>query len=62
MYIVIFNLGYRDPIIMTNSNGFVREFGDNQSAKAEAETWIDGKDFRKFTVYEEQEVTKRTKH
>lgn len=54
MYIVIFNLGYRDPIIMTNSNGFVQEFGEEKSAKTEAETWIDGKDYRNFTVYEEQ--------
>lgn len=59
MYTVIFNLGYRDPQILTNSNGFVEEFSTPESAIKEAEQWIDGKDFRSYTIYEEQKIKKR---
>jgi len=52
-YIVIFNVGYKDSEILTDSSGFVEEFIDYVTAVEIASEWIDGTQYRKFNVYEE---------
>ena len=54
MYIVIFNLGYKDSEILTNLNGFVEEFSSISEAKTEAEKWIDKTQYRCYNIYLQQ--------
>jgi len=54
MYIVVFNVGYRDSEIMTTSNGFIEEFPDPDSAAETASEWIDGTQYRNFKIYKQE--------
>lgn len=54
MYIIVFNLGYRDVELHTNSNGFVCEYATLESAKETAGRYIDGKTYRCYTIYYER--------
>lgn len=53
MYIVVFNMGYRDSEFLTNSNGFVEVFSSKSEAAEEAEKWVDDKQYREFNIYED---------
>jgi hypothetical protein len=48
MYIVIFNLGSRDPEFLTNGHGFIEEFSEREDAIIEAKAWIDGTQYRNY--------------
>jgi hypothetical protein len=50
-YIVIFNDGYKDHSPMENNHYFIEKFMSYQDAENEAKQWIDGKEFRSFTIY-----------
>lgn len=50
-YIVIFNDGYKDHSPLESSHGFLEKFMSYEDAKNEAKQWIDGKDFRNFSIY-----------
>lgn len=54
MYIVIFNLSYRDPELLTNMHGFVEEFSNIEQAKEAAEQWIDGDQYRSYDIYKSE--------
>ena len=52
-YIVVFNVGFTDHEVMTNSRGFVEEFESAIGAIQEAEEWIDGNQYLSYNVYEQ---------
>lgn len=53
--IVIFNLGHRDSVLLTDSHGFVKEFYSEEDAECEAELWIDETQFRNFKIFKEND-------
>lgn len=51
MYIVVFNVGYGDPEVMTNLHGFIEEFATPESANEAAREWVDNLQYINFCVY-----------
>jgi hypothetical protein len=44
-------MGYRDAEVMTDYNGFAEEFASHEQAEQRAKEWIDGTQYRSFTIY-----------
>lgn len=52
-YTVLFNVGSRDPEIMTDGHGFVEHFDLFEDANNEALDWLDEDQYRTFVVVAE---------
>jgi hypothetical protein len=52
MFIVIFNMGYRDAKLFTNAAGFVEEFSTREDAERRASAEISSSKYRAFSVYQ----------
>ena len=53
MYIVVFNLGYKDHQLMIDEHGFIEEFAEYEHAEAQAKEWLDADQYRTFNIYEQ---------
>jgi len=54
-YIVIFNTSCKDAEILTNDHGFIEHFPNGDAAIKAAEEWLDEKQYRDFSLFEEVE-------
>ncbi len=52
-YIVVFNIGFRDAFLATDTHYFVEEYMTYEQAEEDAKAALDGNQYRNYKIFEE---------